>query len=180
MIIKIIIHDYNLSFSHPQIRIMVRRPEVKGVTETIRGCRTPRLVQLIMVIVIIGMILIIILTSLHHDNHHHWRHLIITRAIIHAGFTVAITVAVTSTNAFTFVRNVINVWMIIKVMKMSHSENHVKNTERDENNQDLTITLLLLLPLPIQRFPILVRLVSPLHLLHLRALVLKPDLVKLY
>ena len=108
MIIKIIIHDYNLSFSHPQIRIMVRRPEVKRVTETIRGCRTPRLVQLIMVIVIIGMILIIILTSLHHDNHHHCRHLIITRAIIHAGFTVAIAVAVTSTNAFTFVRNVIN------------------------------------------------------------------------
>ena len=68
-----------------------------------------------------------------------------------------------------------NVWMIIKVMKMSHSENHVKNTGRDE--KDLTITLLLLLPLPIQRFPILVRLVSPLHLLHLRALVLKPDLV---
>ena len=72
-----------------------------------------------------------------------------------------------------------NVWMIIKVMKMSHSKNHVRNTGRDENNQDLTITLLLLLPLPIQRFPILVRLVSPLHLLHLRALVLKPDLVKI-
>ena len=70
-----------------------------------------------------------------------------------------------------------NVWMIIKVMKMSHSENHVKNTGRDENNQDLTITLLLLLPLPIQRFSILVRLVSPLHLLHLRALVLKPNLM---
>ena len=70
-----------------------------------------------------------------------------------------------------------NVWMIIKVMKMSHSETYVKNTGRDENNQDLTITLLLLLPLPIQGFAILVRLVSPLHLLHLRALVLKPDLV---
>ena len=67
--------------------------------------------------------------------------------------------------------------MIIKVMKMSHSETYVKNTGRDENNQDLTITLLLLLPLPIQRFPILVRLVSPLHLLHLRALVLKPNLM---